>query len=301
MKIIKWIGIVIAVLLVTIVGWGLIEPRLLLDEQTETAELPNLPADWDGKKIAFLADLQVGMWLDNTGMVERVVTNAVESGADLIVIGGDFVYKPDSNVIDHAVELVRPLVGEGRQVVAVLGNHDYSMMTKDAQMNEDLAAELERKLEDAGILVLNNEAIDIGTGEPLYLVGIGSEWAGQSKPNEALSSLSREDPRIILMHNPVAYRDLPPATGALSLAAHTHGGQIRLPLFDSESWLDIARSREVVADGWAESDIGAEGNRLYVNRGIGFSRIPIRFMCRPELTLITLKLSGGDVPAKNPE
>jgi len=92
----------------------------------------------------------------------------------------------------------------------------------------------------------------------------------------------------VLMHNPVAFRDLPAGSGGLTLAAHTHGGQVRLPFLRSTSWLDIARPREVVADGWAVDSIGAPGNSLYVNRGVGFSALPVRIRCQPELTILTL-------------
>ncbi len=102
------------------------------------------------------------------------------------------------------------------------------------------------------------------------------------------------------MHNPVAYRDLPPGAGPLTMAGHTHGGQIRLKGLPSESWLDIARPREVVADGWAAESVGAPGNRLYVNRGIGFSVVPVRIFCMPELTLFTLQRAGGDLPERSP-
>jgi predicted MPP superfamily phosphohydrolase len=55
--------------------------------------------------------------------------------------------------------------------------------------------------------------------------------------------------------------------------------------------MTLVRSGRVAADGWIP-DYGAPGNRLYVNRGIGFSRVPIRINCPPELTWITLRRGG---------
>ena len=66
------------------------------------------------------------------------------------------------------------------------------------------------------------------------------------------------------------------------------------------SWLDIVREGEVVADGWALDTLGAANNRLYVNRGVGFSTFPVRINCRPELTTITLRRARGDVPQRGP-
>lgn len=153
-----------------------------------------------------------------------------------------------------------------------------------------IAAHLQERLEAAGIEVLENESVHLEkAGQILHLVGVGSVWAERSRPEVALAGVPPDAPRLVFMRNPVAFRELPPHTAPVVLAAHTHGGQIRLPFFPSESWLDIARSREVIADGWAVDSIGAPGNRVYVNRGIGFSVLPLRFFCRPELTIVTLR------------
>jgi len=305
MSVIKRIvGGLLALLLLLLVWGSAVESRFLLDVETYEAEVPNLLPAWEGQTLAFLADFQVGMWLDNTGMIEKAVGAALEARPALVLLAGDFVYKPDSAVVQEAVALMRPLTTAGIPVLAVLGNHDYSLMKETSEMREDMARYLKAELEATGIQVLENEAEPVtlpGGEEELYVVGIGSAWAQRSQPEAALASVAGGVPRVIMMHNPVAYRDLPRQAGPLTLAGHTHGGQIRLPLMPSESWLDIAQPREVVADGWVEDHIGAAGNRLYVNRGIGFSLVPVRIFCRPELTLFTLRRAGGTVPERGPD
>lgn len=296
--------LVSSVLLLVMFVWGvLIEPRLLLDQQEETAEVPNLPATWEGQRIALLADFQVGMWWDNTGMVSKAIETTIEAQPRLVLIAGDFVYKPDSAKVREAVGLVRPLVDADIPTYAVLGNHDYSMMKESSEKRPELARYLAEELEAAGIEVLENEAVPAEgrTGEPLYVVGVGSAWAGEARPAEAMAGVPAGASRVIFMHNPVSYRDLPAQEAPLTLAAHTHGGQLRFPFFRSESWLDIARDREVIADGWAADSIGATGNRAYVNRGLGFSLFPARVFCRPELTVLTLEASEGTLPERGPE
>ena len=129
MSALKWIGGVLLAVIVFLLVWGVaIEPRFLLDTQTHEAEVPRLPSAWEGRTVALFADLQVGMWMDNTGMVERAVEEALEADPALVLFAGDFVYKPDSATVRKAVALVRPLAEAGVPVVAVLGNHDYSMM-----------------------------------------------------------------------------------------------------------------------------------------------------------------------------
>lgn len=290
-------------LVLVLLVWGVaIEPRFLLDVQEHRAEIPNLPSEWAGEKVAFLADFQVGMWWDNTGMVEKAVEAAIEAAPAVILIGGDFVYKPDSTVIREAVSLMAPLGASGIPVFAVLGNHDYSIDKRDSESREALARFLEEELEAAGIEVLHNEAraVDGPGAAPLFVVGVGSEWAGKSQPVDAVAGVPNAAPRVLIAHNPVIFRDLPAHSAALAIAGHTHGGQVRLPFTPSESWLDIARSREVVADGWAADTIGAAGNRLYVSRGIGFSNVPVRIFCRPELSIFTLQPSDGTLPERSP-
>lgn len=284
-----------------------IEPRLLLDKTAFEVELPGLPEGWEGRRIALLADFQIGMWLGNVGMAEQAVAAALEEGVDLVLIAGDFVYAPDPaerrpGSVERAVEVMRPLVAAGIPVVAVLGNHDYSLMTKESDLRSPVAETLESELRALGVTVLENDAVGIpapGGDGTLFVAGIGSVWAENSHPASALAAVPAGAPRLVLMHNPESYREIPPGEAPLALAAHTHGGQIRI-LGPRSSWLDIVREGEVVADGWAPASVGAEGNRLYVNRGIGFSTVPIRINCRPELTLLTLRMADGDLPPRRP-
>lgn len=273
----------------TVYGVG-VEPRFLLEHRGIEAEVPGLPAGWDGRAVALLADFQVGMWLGNDGMIRRAVRATIEADPALVLIAGDFLYQPDSSRAERAVELVRPLAEAGIPVVAVLGNHDYSLMTKASDERPRIAEYLEEQLRALGVAVLENEAVAVGAGgDSLWVAGIGSVWAEADSAEVALAAVPEGAPRLVLMHNAEAYRDVPAGEAPLALAAHTHGGQVRIPGTPRWSWLDIVKEGEVVADGWAHGQVGAGRNRLYVNRGLGFSTIPVRFNCRPELTTITLR------------
>lgn len=215
----------------------------------------------------------------------------LEAQPALVLIAGDFVYQADSTQMMQAADLIRPLTDARIPVVAVFGNHDYGMMGESDEPQVHVARHLRSRLEATGLLVIENESVRIrtaGGGPPLHVVGLGSVWVGRSRPLTALAQLPVDAPRLVLMHNPVSFLELPPQAAPLALAAHTHGGQICVPYTPSKSWLRIARSHEVIADGWAKDSIGAPGNRLYVNRGIGFSLVPRR-LSRPKLTLFTLR------------
>lgn len=297
MKIFKSTSFFVLVILLALSIWGfIIEPRFLLDVQNHDVEVPNLGSDWEGKKVALLADFQVGMWWGNTGMIKKAVRKAVEAKPAMVLIAGDFVYKADSSVVKRAVSLLQPLVEAEVPVVAVLGNHDYSLSKESDEINESIAAYLSSSLEDLGIIVLENNSYSFinDSGSSFHVIGLGSMWALRSDIKKAFSKIPANEPRVVFMHNPVVYRDIPADQGNFTLAAHTHGGQIHLPLMPaSKTWLGIALPREVVAEGWAEDSISRGNNRLYVSRGIGFSLLPIRFFCRPELTIFNLSQIRG--------
>ncbi len=314
------LGILAAVLLLAL--WGaVIEPRLV-DVKAETAVIDNLPAAWENKRVTLIADLQVGMWFGNEDAARKIVDRIIEERPAVVLIAGDFVYKPTDEdeaddveredardfigEVNEAVALLRPLTEAGIRTFAVLGNHDYGMNYPDSIKNQKLADAVARSLESANIRVLNNEAIALESSNQnaapndstttanakLYLAGIGSRYADDDKTEAALSQIPERAPRIIFMHNPDSFAEFPANAAPLALAGHTHGGQIRIPFTDDWSWMSLASKEKVHADGWIEN-FGNSGNRLYVNRGIGFSSFPVRINCRPELTFFTLRGKDG--------
>lgn len=287
----------IPILLGVLVTWGLIEPYFI-DEEEETAVVTNLPPEWSGKKVAQVSDFQVGMWWDNTPTIARSVERLIEEQPAAVLISGDFIYHARPNPekeINEVIELIRPLTEANIPTYAVLGNHDYGMKGKNVKPDSKLAAQLETALENAGIKVLNNEAVKIplqGQDSDLYLVGVDAHWANNDRVDQALAQISSNSPRIAMMHNPKSFEAFPANTAPFAVAGHTHGGQIRLPFLPQWSWLSFPKGEEVHTDKWVEEDYGQPGNSLYVNRGIGFSEIPIRINCSPEITLFTLKSEG---------
>jgi uncharacterized protein len=107
--------------------------------------------------------------------------------------------------------------------------------------------------------------------------------------HKALAAVPAGAPRIAFMHNPQSFPNFPSDAAPFAVAGHTHGGQVRLPFLPDWSYVKVVRDKEVHVDGWIEDDFGKPGNHLYVNRGIGFSRFPIRINCRPEITYFTLE------------
>ncbi len=276
--------------------WSLLEPYII-DEQAYEVTLPGLPESWEGQRVAVIADLQIGMWLGNTPTVRRIVARVVEKRPALVLIAGDFVYLPGNDprsTINRAVSLVRPFVEAALPTYAVLGNHDYRMPSERSSRDEALAKGVRAALEDVGIRVLHNETVSLASPSkcaserPLYLVGVGSRIPSEDRPEVALAEVPDNASRLILMHHPKSFKAFPEGSAPLAVAGHTHGGQVRLPFSLARAWMSYSLENEVVTDGWIHN-YGKAGNHLYVNRGIGFSVVPMRFNCPPELTLLTLR------------
>ena len=277
--------------------WGLVEPYFF-DVHAETVAIPNLPASWQGQRVAIISDFQVGMWLDNLPTVRRIVDRIIQERPAAVIILGDFIYhggKDASLRIQKASELVRPIMENGIPVYAVLGNHDYSVVSsKQPDIDYQRARNMGQALASFGVHMLQNETLSLqtpgsgsGSQKALLLVGVGSHMPGLDDPARALSGLSNDAPRLVAMHNPDSFEDIAPGQAPVAVAGHTHGGQIRLPFTPNWTWLTFLEEDEIHADGWIK-DYGQPGNRLYVNRGIGFSKLPLRINCPPELTLFTL-------------
>lgn len=296
MKFVKYLLFSLLGILALGIVWGLSEPYFI-DEQQETAVIPNLPPAWEGQEIDVVSDFQIGMWMDNTNTMRRSVARMIEERPAAVMIVGDFIYHSlpnPSEEIGKAIDIVRPLVEAGIPTYAVLGNHDYAMKSKNGDPDVALANQLERELEAIGIPVLQNEAATLSLpqedAEPLYIIGIGADWPDRDRPQIALADVPEEAPRIVMMHNPNSFPQMPANSAPLAVAGHTHGGQIRLPFTPEWSWLTFAKEDAVHADGWIPA-YGKEGNSLYVNRGIGFSTVPLRINCPPEVTIFTLNAS----------
>lgn len=132
--------------------------------------------------------------------------------------------------------------------------------------------------QQAGVHLLLNANQEIRPD--VWLIGLDDPYSGAAKPDAALAGVPSDAYKIAAFHSP-AYFGLMAGRTDLCLTGHTHGGQVRLP-FLRPVWLPKGCGRFI--EGWYEE----QGSRMYVSRGLGMSLLPVRFLCRPEITFIVV-------------
>lgn len=284
------------ILAVAFVYGAAVEPRVLVTEQQPGA-VPRLPQAWEGKQIAVFADMQVGMWWANRDAVRRAVRKVVEIKPAAVLIAGDFVYDAEYSAVSQSMEalaLLQPLLDNHIPTYGVLGNHDYELMNEHSRKETDVARRVRFALDSAGIRMLDNKVAvlippgaDSTPANALYLVGVGDKWAMNDKPQIPLSQIPDSVPRILFMHNPDSFAHIPAGEAPLAVAAHTHGMQLGIPWVSAWMWRTYFSDEGAPVAGWGHN-YGEAGNHVYVNRGIGFSILPLRIGAPPELTIFTL-------------
>ncbi|WP_322923851.1 metallophosphoesterase [Paenibacillus campi] len=244
-----------------------------LEKVRISLELPNLPASLNGMRLVQFSDMHLGMG-KNANDLEQLVDAIISEQPDMICFTGDMVDEHPADLMPGVGALQRLQAPLGKY--AILGNHDYL---------DDVVA-VTNLLKQGGFDVLINEhRLLRRTDGVLALAGLDDQLLGNPDVQKAARGMPDDACRILLMHEP-DYADRVPEElkFRLQLSGHSHGGQIRLPLLGAV--ITPKGSRKYIMGGYRA---GKGGHLpLYVNRGIGMSQLPVRFMCRPELTIFTL-------------
>ncbi|MFL6690834.1 MAG: metallophosphoesterase [Alphaproteobacteria bacterium] len=229
-----------------------------------------------GLRIAVITDLHAGAPYIDERKIETIVHLALGLRPDLVLLAGDYVTQGVIGRTDIPVEKTASLLKPLRArlgVFAVLGNHDHW-----ADANRISLA-----FRKVGIQVLMNESVQLkATGPPLYLVGIGDHVTAHDNVPLAFRGMPKSVVALCFTHSPDVFPDLPPACG-LTVAGHTHGGQVNLPIVGRL----IVPSR--FGQRYAAGLIAENGRLLFVSTGIGTSILPVRFRVPPEISLLEIR------------
>lgn len=244
-------------------------------------ELPGWPRALDGLRVAVIADLHTGAPHVGTEKVAEIVARVNEQAPDLVVLLGDYVdpelplgehVRPEA-VADELGGLAAPL-----GTLAVLGNHDVDYD----------AGRVRAALQAAGATVLENDAAILERGGTrLAVVGVAERDSDEpTGPPPELPKAAQRDAVLVLTHSPDAFPRVP-AEVSLTVAGHTHGGQIDVPGLRERAIPSRFGSR-------FKGGLVVEGDRhLFVSAGIGTSRLPLRLGAPPEVPILELRSRDG--------
>lgn len=246
------------------------EPRRLEVEHVHLS-LPRLPKAFQGMKIAHFSDMHIGFHMDVSDM-KRLSSALAGQKPDLICFTGDMV-ESRAEPLRECIPLLKAMQAPLGKY-AVLGNHDYR-----GREYERLA----QMYEEAGFTLLVNQHVTIERGgERIAIVGLDDALNGVPDPEEARRGLEKGTFALLLMHEP-DYADYSKAYDFdLQLSGHSHGGQVRAPFIGA---LTTPRGSQKYIQGLYYTGEAGNSMPVYVNRGVGMTQLPIRFLCRPELTI----------------
>ncbi|MFZ5719267.1 MAG: metallophosphoesterase [Pseudomonadota bacterium] len=257
----------------------LIEPRTLAVRHVSVES-----EAWRGPplRIGVVSDTHVDAPHVTPERVRRLMARMAGERPDVVVFVGDYVggHAPAAARDDVA----RTGIAEGIAAFgtihaplgryAVLGNHDWWYGGR----------EVEALLWRAGVPVLENYAQRVERpGGAFWIAGLADYASLRAQPSAAaaLAAVSAHEPVVVLSHWPDAFKQVP-ARAALTIAAHSHCGQVNLPLLGRPITPSPGSAR------WPCGLYEEDGRKLLVTGGVGVSILPVRFRAPPEIVIVTL-------------
>jgi len=225
-------------------------------------------------RIVQITDPHIGPFM-SVARLRRIAERAVAAQPDLVFLTGDFLTMESHSDPDLLLTALEPLRAMPGKVFACHGNHDHEA--------PDVVA---RALSRNGIILLVDAERDVETDAgPVQIVGMDFKFRDRA---EHLARVCAEHPRkpgmlrIVLLHDPGAFRHLPPGEGDLVLSGHTHGGQVGL-LSLGLPWTFLRLFGDKIPDHgfWARGT-----DRMYIHRGTGHYGFPLRLGVPAEESLV---------------
>lgn len=274
-----------------VMGWflyGFVEGWKRLEVKYVTYSSADLPPYFDGYKILHFTDLHLGTFPKGADFVRKVVERANAEGVEMMLFTGDLVNNAADEVEPYVEDLKKLHAPDG--IFSVWGNHDYCEYNTNHSLsalrkNRRLLFQLQNEM---GWHQLMNEHFTVSHGKASIEI-IGVENAGQppftnrSNLKKAMKGVAKDAFKIVLTHDPHHWRREVQKTGAhLTLAGHTHAGQLKIGNFTPAHMA----FKEWGGEYWLGRQL------LYVSAGLGGS-FPFRLGAWPEMTVITLKRDLG--------
>lgn len=246
-------------------GYGSLIERQCVSITEKLVPLSDRHKHISGLKIAVIGDFHHDDW-GSDRLIRSATRQINDHAVDAVILVGDYISDDVAAMepLCSGLSELRPRLG----TFAVLGNHDCWHF--DPAIPELLGK--------AGIHLLVNESRDLGE---FAIAGLDSFWGGRPDFPFALREIDKDKPVLVGWHEPDLFDSYDDSRVVLQLSGHTHGGQVCAPLFGP---ILLPRYGKKYPYG-----LYRDGDRsLFVTRGIGTLNIPARFVCPPEVAILTM-------------
>ena len=238
--------------------------------------------------IVQITDPHLGPFM-SVARLRRISERAVARNPDLVLLTGDFLTMESQSDPELLAAALAPLAALPGRCFACFGNHDH-----------EAPDTVRHALERAGVTLLIDDARELMTAAgPVQILGMDFVWRERK---EHLARVCAEHPRvpdhlrIVLLHDPGAFRHLPEGEADLALSGHTHGGQVGLVSLGL-NWTMMRVFVKAPDHGFWARGI----DRLYVHRGTGHYGFPLRLGVPGEQSLLLVHAgvlgAGAHAPA----
>ncbi|PEQ07906.1 metallophosphoesterase [Bacillus toyonensis] len=257
--------------------------RKLITVTWNEIEAPTIPKEFNNKKILQFSDVHLGPEF-TLKQLENLVEKMNELHPDIVVFTGDLIdkfgsYSAEKDEAKVILQKINAPLGK----YAVFGNHDRggggSVFYK-------------KYMEEAGFSVLVNEVqkIKVGNGKYITISGLDDFLLGKPQIDATLKHVRQQDFNMLLVHEPDVVDKIACYPVDFQVSGHSHGGQVQIPFIGP---LITTKLAESYVEGMYELEGKNKPLHLYVNRGIGTTRMPVRFWSVPELSVFVLKQNSN--------
>mgnify|MGYP002520606316 FL=1 len=246
--------------------WLFIEPNRLVVKRLKIKD-----EALKGLKIVFVSDFHIKFYEENR--LKKIVDMINSENPDLVLSTGDF-FSGYRNISTMSLDKIAYELGKIKTrygFYTSLGNHDYH------RDNDKVV----QTLSNYGIATVSNNNIFVQAEDKgLYIAGVEDLKTGKPDVKKALKGTNGAT--ILLTHSPDVFENVPDSVN-LTLAGHLHGGQVRFPFVGAI--FCPSKFGTKYASGYFEEN----NKKMYVTTGIGTSKLPIRFLCTPEIVVIDIE------------
>lgn len=270
LKIIRNFMLIPLICTIIVFTYGIINVRGI--ERTEYGISTDKSIRVEGYKIALISDVHYGK-LNNKKDLEKLAVNLSAQELDIVILCGDIV---DEDTTKTQIQEIFSILGRIKSAYGsyfIFGNHDKQPYNKKPIYTQD---ELISVVEQSGIDVLNDEAVNIG--EDILLVGRRDRDDMGKSVEQLLIGADRSKYIIFADHQPYDFKIKSEMGVDLLVSGHTHGGQ----LFPIGTVMDLFNIGDAV---YGKKQIG---NMIAITTSGITGSHPIRTQGKSEYVVITI-------------